>query len=69
MAAELYRKTALGDLSVMELIDKHKIQPPYTFAISKFSHKQLEMYGCIFNSVATGGLVLKHQSISIHKAD
>ena len=33
------------------------------------THKQLEMYGCIFSPVATDALVLKHQAISIHSAD
>ena len=27
------------------------------------------MYGCIFNTVATDALVLKHQAISNHSAD
>ena len=33
------------------------------------AHKQLEMYGCILSTVAIDVLVLKHQAISIHKAD
>ena len=33
------------------------------------SHKQLEMHGCKFSTVATDALVLKHQAISIHSAD
>ena len=28
-----------------------------------------ETYGCIVSTVATNALVLKHQAISIHKAD
>ena len=32
-------------------------------------HKQLETHGCIFSTVATDALVLKHQAISIHSAD
>ena len=38
--------------------------------ISQLSnHKQLETYVCIISTVATDGLVLKHQAISIHNAD
>ena len=33
------------------------------------THKQLEMYGCILNTVATDVLVLKHQGISTHSTD
>ena len=33
------------------------------------THKQLEMHGYVFSSVATDDLVLKHQVISIHCAD
>ena len=33
------------------------------------THKQLEMHGCIFSTVATDALVLKHQAISIYIAD
>ena len=28
-----------------------------------------ETYGCVVSTVATNALVLKHQAISIHKAD
>ena len=31
--------------------------------------KQLEMHGCVLNTVATDALVLKHQAISIHSAN
>ena len=31
--------------------------------------KQLEMYGCIFSTVATDALLWKHQAISIQSAD
>ena len=33
------------------------------------THKQLELHGCILSTVATDGLALKHQAISIHSAD
>ena len=33
------------------------------------THKQLETHGCMLSTVATDGLVLKHQTISIHCAD
>ena len=32
-------------------------------------HKQLEIYGCVFSTVFTDALVLKHQAISTHSAD
>ena len=31
--------------------------------------KQLETHECVFSNVATGALVLKHQTISTHSAD
>ena len=31
--------------------------------------EQLETHGCVTSTVATDGLVLKHQVISIHSAD
>ena len=31
--------------------------------------KHREMHGCVFSTVATDALVLKHQAISIHNAD
>ena len=31
--------------------------------------KHLETHGCVVITVATDGLVLKHQAISIHNAD
>ena len=33
------------------------------------THEQLEMHGCLFSTVATDALVLKHQAISIHSVD
>ena len=33
------------------------------------THEQLESHGCILSTVATDGLVLKHQAISMHSAD
>ena len=33
------------------------------------THKQLEMYECIFSTVATAALVLKHQATNSHSAD
>ena len=33
------------------------------------THKQLETHGCIFSTVATDAMVLKHQGISIHSTD
>ena len=33
------------------------------------THKQLKMYDCELNTVATDALVLKHQTISIHNDD
>ena len=33
------------------------------------THKQLEIHGCVISSVATDGLVLKHQAISSHTID
>ena len=33
------------------------------------THKQLEMHRYIIRTIATDGLVLKHQAISIHSAD
>ena len=33
------------------------------------THRQLETYGCIFSTVATDALVLKHQVISVHSAE
>ena len=35
----------------------------------EFTHKQLEMHGCILSAMATGVLVLKHQAISDRNAD
>ena len=32
-------------------------------------HKQLEMHGCILNTVATDTLVLKDRAIIIHNAE
>ena len=37
--------------------------------VATLTHKQLEIHGCILNTVATDGLVLKHQAISSHIAD
>ena len=34
-----------------------------------FTHKQLEIHGCILNTVVTDALVLKHQDTSNHSAD
>ena len=36
---------------------------------SVLTSKQPEMHECIFSTVATDALVLKHQAISIHSAD
>ena len=33
------------------------------------NYKQLETHWCVISTVATDGLVLKHQAISIHNAD
>ena len=33
------------------------------------THKQLEMHRCVQSTVATDGLVLKHQAINILNAD
>ena len=33
------------------------------------THKQLEMHGYLYTTVATDALVLQHQAISIHSAD
>ena len=43
----------------------------YEIVLSFLTHKQLETLGCIFSTVATEALVLKHQaitSISTHNA-
>ena len=37
--------------------------------VYKLTLKHQETYGCIFNTVATDALVLKHQAISIHSVD
>ena len=40
------------------------------FAVTDvLTHKQLETHGGILSTVATDGLVLKYQAISIHSAD
>ena len=41
----------------------------YFHSKAKLTHKQLEMHGYIFSTVATDVLVLKHQAISIHSAE
>ena len=41
----------------------------YMYAYNVFIHKQLELYECVVNTVATDALVLKHQAISSHSAD
>ena len=33
------------------------------------THKQLELHWCIFSTVATDALELKHQAISLHTVD
>ena len=33
------------------------------------THKQVETYGCIINTLATDGLVLEHQGISINSTE
>ena len=38
-------------------------------SVRQLNHKQLETNECTINTVATDGLVLKHQTISIHIAD
>ena len=37
-------------------------------AASNLTPIQLEMHGCILNTIATDVLVLKHQDICIHSA-
>ena len=37
--------------------------------VFKLTHKHLEMYEFMLNTMATDTLVLKHQAISIHNAD
>ena len=37
--------------------------------LSTLTHKWLETHGCVFSTVATDALVLKHQAISTHSAD
>ena len=40
------------------------------YICSTLTNKQLEMHhGCVLSTVATDGLVLKHQAINIHTAD
>ena len=37
--------------------------------LNVLTHKPLETHRCLLSTVATYGLVLKHQAISIHSAD
>ena len=37
-----------------------------SWTFNELTHKQLEMHGCILNTVDTDALVLKHQVTSIH---
>ena len=39
------------------------------YDLSQLTLKLLETHGCIFNTVTTDALVLKHQTISIHNVD
>ena len=41
----------------------------YGTLTTSLTHKQLEMQGCILSTVATDGLVVKHQAISIHSIE
>ena len=36
------------------------------YAMQYYIHKKLETHKCIFNTIVTDALVLKHQAISIH---
>ena len=40
-----------------------------TYDMKCLTLKHLETQGCVVSTVATDGLMLKHQAISIHNAD
>ena len=42
---------------------------PFCWDLSVLTHKHLEMHGCLFSTVDTDALVLKHQGVSIHSDD
>ena len=60
-------------MSVEEITQLHfcciiNIQTMCTVIILTLTHIHLEMYWCILSTVATDGLVVKQQAISIHSA-
>ena len=42
---------------------------PFCLCLSVLTLKHRKTHGCVFSTVATDALVLKHQAISIHNAD
>ena len=66
MCWRIYSTTSLGSLSsgAWRIVCVWGPRQGY-----ELTHKQLETHGCVISNVATDGLVLKHQAISIHSTD